>query len=447
MTQDGQSYDESRTLDEELWVLGALIADPECRDEVFESTQREYFQRAENLIVFDLVHQFYLESKSFDWGIVTNELRRCGQLGDVGGPDYIRVLMDSCPNVKNVRAYVERLREANLETKFREFQEQKLPEIHSGSDNIKEKLLKTQLELENINLAIPETSLAKARDVVWEAQEDMNISMRQDFAEIGVPTGIVRLDNVVRSFRPCEYILIGARPSMGKTTFACNIAANLVLNEFLNSKRKRTVAIFSIEMSRVQLMERMIAAEAVVPFTEMMEGRLVEVDWRRVVNVAGRFADSNLYIDADESDVHRIRAKARRLEKTEGLDLIIIDYFQMLTNSQVPASVSRQERYTETSRVIKEMAKECRVPVVALSQLSREVERRSDKKPMLSDLRDTGSLEQDADVVVFMFRPWVYDKKIDPSIAYMIVAKQRNGATAEVEAVFLGPQMRFINKP
>src|SRR5690606_29971 len=278
------------------------------------------------------------------------------------------------------------------------------------------------------------------RDVLMEVFERVEFLFHHKGGATGIPSGFPDLDKMTSGFQRNDLIIVAARPSVGKTAFALNIAQNVGV------RAKETVAIFSLEMSASQLVQRMICAEANVDATRMRTGYLEGDDWEKLTMAIGSLSEAQIFIDDSPAvTVSEIRAKCRRLKKERGLGMILIDYLQLISG-RGKAGENRQQEVSEISRTLKQIARELDVPVIALSQLSRGVEQRQDKRPMMSDLRESGSIEQDADIVSFLYRDDYYDKESEKkNIIEIIIAKQRNGPVGTVELVFLKNFNKFVN--
>lgn len=277
------------------------------------------------------------------------------------------------------------------------------------------------------------------KDVLMEVFDKVETLFNQKGSTTGVKSGFVDLDKMTSGFQRSDLIIVAARPSVGKTAFALNIAQNIGVRE------KETVAIFSLEMGAAQLVQRMICAEANVDAGRLRTGFLEPEDWEKLTMAIGSLSEANIYIDDSPSvTVADIRAKCRRLKKEKGLGMILIDYLQLIHGRG--KGDNRQQEVSEISRTLKQIARELNVPVIALSQLSRGVEQRQDKRPMMSDLRESGSIEQDADIVAFLYRDDYYDKESEKkNIIEIIIAKQRNGPVGTVELAFLKNFNKFVN--
>jgi replicative DNA helicase len=282
-------------------------------------------------------------------------------------------------------------------------------------------------------------TMAHIKEVLGNALDDLEALYARSEAVTGIPTGYTDLDNLLSGLHASNLVIVGARPGMGKTAFALGVAANVAM------KQKVPVLLFSLEMSRKELVQRLLSSEAQIDSTRMRNGKLLERDWEKISHAIGRLADAPIYIDDNPNvNVMDIRAKSRRLKAREGLGLVVVDYLQLMSGRM--GAESRQVEVSEISRGLKILARELDVPVLALSQLSRNLEMRADKRPALSDLRESGSLEQDADVVLFIYRDEVYNSESsDRGTAELIVAKHRSGPTGVAHLAFFDSFTKFAN--
>jgi len=312
---------------------------------------------------------------------------------------------------------------------------------YAGAEDVSELINEAEHRIMQISSRRSERGFIPIREALLEVFERVETLNRQKGGITGIPSGFVDLDRMTSGFQRSDLIIVAARPSVGKTAFALNIAQNVGV------RAKETVAIFSLEMSAAQLVQRMISAEANVDAGRLRTGYLEPEDWERLTMAIGTLSEANIYIDdSPVLTVADIRAKCRRLKREKGLGIIVIDYLQLIQGRGGRSNENRQQEVSEISRTLKQIARELEVPVIALSQLSRSVEQRQDKRPLLSDLRESGSIEQDADVVAFLYRDDYYDENTEKkNIIEIIIAKQRNGPVGKVELVFLKNYNKFVN--
>ncbi len=433
-------------LDAEQSVLGAiLLSDRSLYALVIEEGLRaEDFYRERHGTIYEAMLALYNESEPVDVLTVTDRLRQMGKLADIGGAATVDELTGVVPAAGHARRYAQIVRENAL-----------LRRLLKASYEIQESVLGHQAAPRELVELAEKAMLEVARDdrqqdfraieeVLHEELDKLHRLSIEGTSLTGTPSGFKDLDEITGGFQPGNLIIIAARPAMGKSALVCNIAENAALDP----KRPRPVALFSLEMAESELAQRFVASQAMIKGDELSKGRVAEQRWPKIVKASQRLASAPLWVD-DSSDVGmlEIRAKARRLHSQceGGLGLIIIDYLQLMrTDSRYD---SRVTAIGELSRGLKILARELGVPVIALSQLSRAVEQRSPKKPQLSDLRESGNLEQDADLVMFIYRDDYYEKENSerPGEADLIIAKHRNGGTGDVTLTFHKEYPKFMN--
>ena len=397
------------------------------------------FYKESHIKIFNACTQLFEHGEPLDLITVTQALEKAGDLDKIGGVAYLDEVIDSCPTTANIEYYAEIVYNAHLRRQL----------ILAGARIAHEAFDQT----EDIDVLLGEaqrTLLGIGNDSYKKALLPIGRELKGTFARlqelykngggtIGLPTGFLDLDRMTSGLQKSDYILVAGRPSMGKSTFVQNIAQSLA------SEYKSSVAIFSLEMSKQQLVLRILASEAGISLERLRTGKLIETDWPKVTIAAGRISETKLIIDDDtDNSPMKIRAKCYTIAAQYGLDLVIIDHVQLLRGDV--KTENRNAELTEISRGLKGIARDMQVPVVAVSQLSRDVEKRSDKRPLLSDLRESGSLEQDADLVVFLYRPDYYDKRLHDNGAELIIGKQRNGPVGTVEVVFDRQFAKFRSK-
>ena len=411
-------------------VLGALLQDQNAVITAIETLKAQDFYDPRHQVIFEAVCQVNRLSRAVDLVTVDDELRREGQIDAIGGTEYLISLMQSVPTTVNWTHYADIVREkavlrrligASGEIAKMSYQQQELlPDILNRS----EKLIFDIAMRQGIG-----AELESARSVLTRTYDEIGRLAKIKGGISGVTSGLRDLDKCLTGMHGGELILIGARPSMGKTTLAMNIAASA-------ARSGKTVAIFSLEMPREQIVMRILCSEARVDMQAVRSGSLKEKDWDRLCLALPTVAKMPMYVD-DTAGISpaQLRSRCRRLMLEHSLDLIVIDYLQLM--SADGRNENRQLEVSEISRGLKAIALELKVPLIACAQLSRANTQRSDKRPMLSDLRDSGSIEQDADVVMFLHRPSYYDDKADKNLAELIVAKQRNGPLDTISLTWL----------
>lgn len=428
-----------QNIDAEQSVLGAMFLDREAIYRVIRYIKPEDFYLEGHRLIFNAIIKLDEEGKTPDLVTVTDSLRQQGHLEKVGGATYVASLIGMVPTAANVEHYAKIVEEKSLLRSLISAATRIAGKGYEGGEEV-EKLVgeaeQMLLELSSRKSTVIFSSISEILVEIFKIIEDR---YRNKGKISGVQTGFTDLDRLCCGLQPGDLVIVAGRPAMGKTSLGLTIAHNAAL------RGNVPVAVFSLEMSRAQLVQRILCAEAMVDQQKVRSGNLEQADWGRLTEAAAKLARAPLYInDSAGLTVHQLRANARRLKKEKGLELVVIDYLQLLSGSARPES--RQQEISEISRSLKGLAKDLEVPVIALAQLSRAVEQRQDKRPIMSDLRESGSLEQDADVVMFIYREEYYKPDTEKrGIAEIVVAKQRNGPTGTVELAFLKEFTRFMN--
>ncbi len=426
-----------QNLEAEQGVLGGILLDPEAIHTVMPLLRPESFYSQAHQIIYSAMLMLFEKSQPIDLLTLTESLQKEGKLDVVGGAATLSTLVDNVHTAANIANYASIIREKatlrELITKSSAIAE----EAYSAGDQVDDFLDRVEKVIFEIGEKRALTSLTPLSDVVREGFQKIEQLSDKGHTLSGLATGYAELDNLLSGLQAGDLIIVAARPSMGKTALALNIAQNVAIRE------KTAVAIFSLEMNRTQLAMRMLCSEGRVDSTKLRRGGLTEEDWIRLTRAAGELSDAAIFID-DSAQISALemRAKARRLKANKGLGLIIVDYLQLMRSSF--RGDNREREISEISRSLKAMAKELDIPVVALSQLNRAVESRQDKRPMMVDLRESGAIEQDADVITFIYRDEVYNpESLEGSKAEIIVGKHRNGPTGVVALSFLKQYTRF----
>lgn len=428
-----------QNIEAEYSVLGGLMLEREAFDQVADLIDANDFYKPAHQIIYQTIADLHHKAQPVDLVTVTNSLQHKNQLDQIGGPEYLLSLLDKVVSAANIDSHAKIIHEKSL-----------LRRLINTSSQLIEKAYGSDFENAEVLIDIAENEILKVgekknaaglvgpREIVGAAFNKMNDLFNRKVDVTGLPTGFTDLDKMTSGLNPGELIIIAARPSMGKTAFSLNIASHIAL------RAKKSVAYFSVEMSKESLMMRMIAAEARVTIEEIKTGRILDTSWPRLISACGTIADAPIYIDETSGiSPYEIRARCRRLKAQHGLDCIMIDYLQLMDLKQKVES--RERAVAEISKSLKAIAKELQVPVIALAQLNRGVEGRADRKPMLSDLRESGSIEQDADVIMMLYREDYYDKESPEKqgAAKVVIAKQRNGPTGDVDLRFDGKYNLF----
>lgn len=418
-----------QNIEAEQAVLGGLMIEPERWDDMAEILTAEDFYKPAHRKIFMSIAALNKRNQAADLMTVSNYLVEHGELESLGGPAYLAEIMDQTPSTANIQAYAQIVRDKSV-----------LRRVVHVSQGFIEKAFNPDFEeisgfLDMIEQQIFQVSQARGSQGLVDASELVRTSLEKieelyakKLKVTGIPTGFVEFDDLTAGLQPGELIIVAARPSMGKTAFALNLTMHAAMKE------KKKIAFFSVEMAKEQVMIRLLASAARVRLGDLRIGQIDDKAWPRLINTAAAMSETHLYID-DTSGISpfEIRAKARRLKAMHGLDMILIDYLQLMNMKQKVEN--RQQEVSEISKLLKSIAKELQVPVIALAQLNRGVEGRSDRRPMLSDLRESGSIEQDADVICMLYREDYYDRD-NPEIkgnAEVIIGKQRNGPTDTVK--------------
>ncbi|MFD0621387.1 replicative DNA helicase [Paenibacillus sp. GCM10027629] len=429
-----------QNLEAEQAVLGAILLQPEALITVMERVREEDFYDPRHQFIFESMIQLGEENQPVDLITLTAKLQDKQQLEDIGNVTYLMKLANAVPTAANVDYYAQIIEEKSMLRRLIRTATQIVNDGYASGDEVSDLLSDAERKILEISNRRSGSGFIAIKDVLMEVFENVeNLSVNKG-GTTGIPSGFTDLDKMTAGFQRNDLIIVAARPSVGKTAFALNVAQNVGV------RAKETVAIFSLEMSAAQLVQRIVCAESNVDATRMRTGNLENDDWEKLTMAIGALAEANIFIDDTPGiTVADIRAKCRRLKKEHGLGMIMIDYLQLI-HGRGKAGENRQQEVSEISRTLKMIARELEVPVIALSQLSRGVEQRQDKRPMMSDLRESGSIEQDADIVAFLYRDDYYNQDSEKkNIIEIIIAKQRNGPVGTVELVFLKNFNKFVN--
>jgi len=420
-------------------VLGCMLLDKESVAAATDFLDSQDFYADSHKEIFDSMMEIYERGEPVDLVTVTEQLRQRGTLEAVGGVTYISDLSMSVPSTANVKYYVSIVEEKAILRRLISACNEIIRESYEAREEIDLIIDYAEKSIFQITQRNTASDFEPIKTVLLETYARIEELSKNKGQIIGVPTGFDDFDRKTSGLQPSDFILVAARPSMGKTSFVLNVAQHAALHA------KVPVAIFSLEMAKDQLVQRMLSSEANVELQKIRTGDLSENEWIKLVEAAGPLSQAPIYIDDTPGiSVMEMRSKARRLKLENGLGMLIIDYLQLMSGRG--RAESRQQEISEISRSLKALARELSVPVVALSQLSRAPEARTDHRPMLSDLRESGAIEQDADLVAFLYRDEYYNPDTEKkNIAEVIIAKQRNGPTGTVELVWLGQFTKFAN--
>ncbi|MDE5778120.1 MAG: replicative DNA helicase [Lachnospiraceae bacterium] len=428
-------------LEAEQAVIGSMLMDRSAIVDVADILTKDDFYYSQYGLLFDAMVQLYNEGKNVDLLVVSNKLKEMGVPENVSSMDYVGDIVAMVPTSANAKQYAQIVQDKAVLRKMIRFMERTVEECYAGKTGVAELLESSEKEMQEIVQSRSGGEVfTPMQEIALSVLDTVEASARRGSKITGVPTGFIDLDEKLTGLHGSELILIAARPAMGKTAFALNIAQNAAM------KSDVPCAVFSLEMSKEQLATRLIAMDSMVDSQAIRTGQLVDSDWDKLMDSTYRVGSTPMFIDDTPGiTIAELRSKCRKLKQTQNIGLIIIDYLQLMNGAG--RSESRQQEISEISRSLKKLARELDVPVIALSQLNRAVDSREDHKPVMSDLRESGAIEQDADVIMFIYRDDYYNKEsTKPGIADIIVAKQRNGSTGPVELVWLGKYTKFGNK-
>ena len=425
-------------IDAEQSVLGAMLLDREAVISVTEKLKDEHFYKENPKEIFRAMLDLYGRSEPVDLVTVSEELKKVGILEEAGGISYLTDLSNAVPITANARYYADIIEEKAI---LRQLIDAGKVIVDKGYSSADVKMLMDEAERRIFEISQKKSTQAFAivKDVLQDTLDYMELLAGSESGYTGLPTGFHDIDKMTSGLQKSDLVLIAARPSMGKTALGINIAQSIAI------KNDRSVALFSLEMSKEQLVQRMLSTQAHVEITKIRTGKLTEEEWIKVAGATVPLGKAKIYIDDTPGiTVMEIKAKARRLKMESGLDLVLIDYLQLMSSDS--RSESRQQEISAISRGLKGLARELECPIIALSQLSRAPEQRSDHRPILSDLRDSGAIEQDADIVMFLYRDdYYHEDSENTNIGEVIIAKQRNGPTGTVKLAWLGKYTKFGN--
>ncbi|WP_203248289.1 replicative DNA helicase [Sporosarcina beigongshangi] len=421
-------------------VIGAIFLEPQALITAAELLIPEDFYRLAHTKIFETMIKLSDRGQAIDVVTVTEELSAKKELEDVGGISYLTEIANSVPTAANIVHYARIVEEKALLRRLIRVATSIVEDGYAREDEVEALLSEAEKKMMEVSNRKNAGDFKHIKDVLVETYDNIELLHTRKGDVTGIPTGFTDLDKMTAGFQRNDLIILAARPSVGKTAFALNVAQNVA------TKTDENVAIFSLEMGAEQLVMRMLCAEGNIDAQVMRTGALEAEDWRKLTMAMGSLSNAGIFID-DSSGirVNEIRSKCRRLQQEHGLGMIIIDYLQLISGNG-RAGENRQQEVSEISRSLKGLARELKVPVIALSQLSRGVEQRQDKRPMMSDLRESGSIEQDADIVSFLYREDYYDKETEnQNIIEIIIAKQRNGPTGTVSLAFAKEYNKFVN--
>ncbi len=427
-----------QNLEAEKALLGSMLLDKEARLKAIEEVKEEYFYKESHRLVFSAILSLFEKNEPVDLVTLAEKLKAQGSLEDAGGTAYLASLMDTVPSSANIEHYLKIVRDNSILRSLIENSNKITRLAYQSGDDVERTLDESERLIFDITQHREKQEAIPLRELIKRNFEKLETLYKKGEFVTGLPSNFKDLDAKTAGFQPSELIVIASRPSMGKTSLACSIAINLGI------EKKIPLVFLSLEMSQEQLVPRMLGSGARVNHPPVRTGFLKESEWPKLTIAAGRLSEAPIFIDDSPSlSVLEIRAKARRLKARGGIKLAIVDYLQLMrTRSKLD---NRQQEITEICASLKALAKELNIPVVALSQLSRAVESREKHRPRLSDLRESGSIEQDADLVMLLLREELYNPRTEKGKTEVIIAKQRNGPTGTINLTFLKEFTRFEN--
>lgn len=430
-----------QSIEGEQSVLGSMLIDKEVIPTVLEILKPDDFYRPDHKEIYDVIVELFDRAQPIDLVTVSERLKLHGKLELVGGLEYLTNIATAVPTTANVKHYAKIVEEKALLRKLIKTSSDIVDMGFSAGEEVSFILDKAEQGIFDILQKRSTQGFVPIKDVLVDTFNQLEELYNNKGHITGIPTGFNDLDFKTSGFHNSDLILIAARPAMGKTAFALNLAQYAAVHAHV------PVAVFSLEMSKEQLVNRMLCSEAMVDSSRMRTGKLEDNDWQKVAKALGPLSEAPIFIDDTPGvSITEIRAKCRRLKLEHNLGLVVIDYLQLMQGSGKGKGENRQQEISEISRSLKILAKEIDVPVITLSQLSRAPEARTDHRPILSDLRESGAIEQDADIVMFLYRDDYYNPETEKkNIAELILAKHRNGSTGTVELVWLGQYTKFAN--
>lgn len=428
------------SVEAEQSVLGSILLDKEAMISVSETLVPEDFYKEAHKVIYESMLKLYNSQSEIDLITLTDELRDQGYLDDIGGIAYITSLSTVVPTTSNIKYYVNIVKEKSISRQLISAANDIINLGYDGSAKVEDVLENAEKKIFDISQERATNDFQPINKVISEALSMLEKLYEEKNDVTGLTTGFRDLNKKINGLQRSDLLLIAARPAMGKTAFALNLVQNAAL------KGDASVAVFSLEMSKEQLVQRMIASQSTVELKKIKTGTLADNDWPRITDGMAILSGAKIHIDDTPGiKISELRSKCRKLKIEKGLDLVLIDYLQLMEGEG--QNESRQQEIAKISRSLKILAKELDCPVVALSQLSRAPEQRADHRPMLSDLRESGSIEQDADIVMFLYRDEYYNPDTEKkNIGEVIVAKNRHGETGTVELVWFGGIQKFADK-
>ena len=427
-------------IEAEQAIIGSMLTDKDAVIAAIEILREQDFYREDNRIIYSAILNLYNRSEPIDIITLKAELKSMGKLEAVGGLEYIVQLPDRVPTTSNVEQYIKIVEEKSMLRALIKTADELITLGYDPTQEVEQVIDTAEKKIFEVMQKKNQKGYSSMKDILIDTFTQLEQLYNQKEMITGVPTGFADLDYRTSGLHNSDLILVAARPAMGKSAFALNIATHAAV------RGKVPVAIFSLEMSKEQMANRILCSEAMVDSAKVRTGKIDDEEWGKLAAASGELSEAGIYIDDTPGiSVMEIRAKCRKMKLEKNIGLVVIDYLQLVQGSNRKGG-SREQEIAEISRSLKILAKEINVPVMALSQLSRAPEQRVDHRPMLSDLRESGSIEQDADIVMFLYRDDYYNEDTDKkNIAEVIIAKHRSGATGTVELLWLGNYTKFAN--
>ncbi len=431
-------------IEAEQAVIGSMFLSKYALDKACETLVKESFYNNNNAIIFETIKEMSENKKPIDLTTLTTELKNKNLINEIGGVEYLSEVLESVPTAANVEYYIKLVEDAAVLRRLIEVSTNITTNAYQSDGNVNETLDEAERKILSVIKNRRSTEFRTIKEVLVATQENLEKLAAAKGEITGLPTGWADIDNITTGLQGNQLIIIAARPAMGKTAFALNLVTNVAINT------GKTVALFNMEMGAEQLASRMLSSLGQIEGKKLATGKMFNEDWKKLNEAISQLGDARIYMDDTPGiTIGEIRSKCRRLaSSSEGLGLVVIDYLQLISSS-VNYGANRQQEVSDISRSLKTMAMELNVPVVALAQLSRAVDSRENKRPIMSDLRESGSIEQDADIVAFLYRDDYYNKEkaidANTSISEFIIAKHRNGPTDTIELLFKRDTSTFLN--
>ena len=427
-------------IEAEQAIIGSMLTDKDAVIAAVEVLQEQDFYREDNKIIYSAILNLYNRAEPIDIITLKSELKSMGKFEAVGGLEYIVQLPDKVPTTSNVEQYIKIVEEKSMLRALIKTADELITLGYDPTQEVEQVIDIAEKKIFQVMQKKNQKGYSSIKDILVDTFTQLEQLYNQKESITGVPTGFVDLDYRTSGLHNSDLILVAARPAMGKSAFALNIATNAAV------RAKVPVAIFSLEMSKEQMTNRILCSEAMVDSAKVRTGKIDDDEWAKLAATSGELSEAGIYIDDTPGiSIMEIRAKCRKMKLEKNIGLVVIDYLQLVQGSNKKGG-SREQEIAEISRSLKILAKEIDVPVIALSQLSRAPEQRIDHRPMLSDLRESGSIEQDADIVMFLYRDDYYNEDTEKkNIAEVIIVKHRSGATGTVELLWLANYTKFAN--